>query len=700
MSLLDRSIRGNIASPSGTSEIDLGGIAYSNPRLPTAFNGNAENVLNYIMATLYPNYIATVADVASLPLTANPNDYYIVSDDGDTKSAGYVWVIKDNAGGWEKKYDVDWSYEGIYSETINRTNYVYVSKNGYSERDASGNVIVGLYAGQTVYGGDATGQNLTFNANSADDTGYVQTDNTFRPTVTDTLDLGTSALKFRTGYFSTSVLVDTLSLEPGSITDTSGAISFGDENLTTTGTIQATSITLDTITIAAGSITDTSGDISFGDENLTTTGNISGTQVSGTTGVFGDITISTGSIVATGGNISFGDENLITTGTLSAGDTSVTRLDSDNIRIDGNTISVTNLDGNLILTANGAGIIDLQSAATTLGIDATGVVSITGQLNIDNIRVDGNIISSTDLDGNIELQPNGAGKVVTHAVFSPNVDDSLDLGEAALRFSSLYLSTGIGDGTTVITQPTLQSFRDANVGVAAGMTLFWDGTKWVASAPDTEITHNTLSGLTTGDAGHTQFVMLEGRSGGQTVQGGTASSENLILESTADATKGAVYTADVFSPLTNATFAAGWQGIDLGDNAHYFRDVYTRGEFLGLRFQNVVALPSNSVQNIGRGVWHTGDEVLYIDTGVAWVPAGSSTEKFVSDTVWNGVDTTKDVDVSSTISDARTALWQFCDNANDYERIYTDIKAISATTVRITVNPALPAGSYRLIGIN
>jgi len=40
--------------------------------------------------------------------------------------------------------------------------------------------------------------------------------------------------------------------------------------------------------------------------------------------------------------------------------------------------------------------------------------------------------------------------------------------------------------------------------------------------------------------GDDQFVVLAGRSGGQTIQGGTGSGENLILESTSNATKGVV----------------------------------------------------------------------------------------------------------------------------------------------------------------
>lgn len=54
------------------------------------------------------------------------------------------------------------------------------------------------------------------------------------------------------------------------------------------------------------------------------------------------------------------------------------------------------------------------------------------------------------------------------------------------------------------------------------------------------ITHSSLGGLTTGDAGHTQFALLTGRSSGQTLQGGTAAGEDLTLQSTSHVTKGTI----------------------------------------------------------------------------------------------------------------------------------------------------------------
>lgn len=55
------------------------------------------------------------------------------------------------------------------------------------------------------------------------------------------------------------------------------------------------------------------------------------------------------------------------------------------------------------------------------------------------------------------------------------------------------------------------------------------------SAPD----HGALSGL--GDDDHTQYALLAGRSGGQTLIGGTASGDDLTLQSTNHATKGTIF---------------------------------------------------------------------------------------------------------------------------------------------------------------
>ena len=99
---------------------------------------------------------------------------------------------------------------------------------------------------------------------------------------------------------ATGSAVGNLTLANGSITDSSGAIDFGDENLSTTGTLGAGVATLATgsavgnLTLANGSITDSSGAIDFGDENLSTTGTLGA----------GVATLATGSAV---GNLTLGE---------------------------------------------------------------------------------------------------------------------------------------------------------------------------------------------------------------------------------------------------------------------------------------------------------------------------------------------------------------------------------------------------------
>lgn len=73
----------------------------------------------------------------------------------------------------------------------------------------------------------------------------------------------------------------------------------------------------------------------------------------------------------------------------------------------------------------------------------------------------------------------------------------------------------------------------------SGQVLAWNGSIWAPATPAAGVTaHNALTGLSADD--HTIYSLLAGRSGGQTLIGGTGSGENLTLQSTAHATKGRV----------------------------------------------------------------------------------------------------------------------------------------------------------------
>ena len=430
-------------------------------------------------------------------------------------------------------------------------------RRGYDDIDATGAAITGLFAGQRIFGGVSANSNLTLSANAGDgvgaQTGYVQVTDNFRPSVDASLQLGLSTHQFLKGWFVEGQF-GTMNIVGGSITDSSGAISFGNENLSTSGTV-----TSGTLLLGSGSITDSSGAISFGNENLTTTGSVTASHVVATTAAstfftgtsIADFTFTNGNIASLSSAVNFNALDLTTTGFLTGA-----RLDVDNVRVDGSTISITSVNGNLNVNANGTGTIvfgnNLSMGANTFTasggtINFTGGSNLTvvGQSNFDDVTINGSTISANITNGGLILQPDGTGRVGVGSTLYPVTSAAYALGSSTELWTKLWVSNAIGNATTEITMADLLTLRSVTYRdsgrtqpAQAGDSLFFDGTQWLASVPDSEISHAGLSGLTSGDAGHSQFALLAGRAGGQSLIGGTASGENLNFESTSNVTKG------------------------------------------------------------------------------------------------------------------------------------------------------------------
>lgn len=688
---------------------------FSNPALPGV--SNLETTLNWILAVLYPQTKAAVATVVDLPAAANTiNDFRVVTDDGDGNSAAYRWEQREGeaAAAWHKIYDMDWGSDSILEQFLTKTQALYLKVGGNEDLDINGTAQTGLYAGQTIYGGTLANSNLTLRANSGDgvgaSTGYVQSDDNFRPAVHNTFTNGLSTFAW-SNTFSTIFTAGTLILAAGSITDTSGTISFSNEHLTTTGNISGGIITGstslvassggNTSTLTVGSLVSSTGAISFDNENLTTTGTLSTGVHTVTNGVdtfiFDPNAAGKSKITSSLGEIDFSNENLVTTGTLGAGAITGTSLTVDNLNLDLDTITKTGA-GNLVIVSSN--LIELSQGALTKGITATGAISATTTVSSGGIQLgSAGTIIGTLVDTDVTITPNGTGLLVTGKSFLPSSDNALDLGAIASRFRTLFLGTSIGDGTTTISSATIQSLRNINSGVGDGMALFWDAatSTWLASAPDTEITHSTLSGLTSTDSGHTQFVMLAGRAGGQTVQGGTLASQTLVLESTSHATKGFIYFNDSLLPGTDASYSAGWLGKDFGDPSFNVRHIYSKGEHFGLRLENLGADATPSAQNVGRVFYNTADKLIKVDTGTAIENVGQKTT--ILALAFDGILLSIATNVSTDVDDARNCIWQLRDlAANNYEVIYATITT-TQTIVSVVTNIALPVGSYKLVGI-
>lgn len=83
------------------------------------------------------------------------------------------------------------------------------------------------------------------------------------------------------------------------------------------------------------------------------------------------------------------------------------------------------------------------------------------------------------------------------------------------------------------------------------------------SQPD----HGNLAGLTDDD--HTQYALLAGRSGGQTLRGGTASGDDLTISSTANATKGTITAGIIEVDEANGRVGIGMAGSAPSYRLHF-----------------------------------------------------------------------------------------------------------------------------------
>ena len=272
--------------------------------------------------------------------------------------------------------------------------------------------------------------------------------------------------------------VGTLTLADGSITDSSGEISFGNENITTTGTITAGSGSLiGNLTLADGSITDSSGDISFGDENLTTTGNLN----AGAT-TLGSLTVSGASSFAgttTVDNLTFND-NIIGTSSnadlnLTPGGTGVVNVSNltidSSINLTDNVIKVTRSNDDFVLSGNGTGStqiskIDLNEGTidntviggTTPAAGTFSSVAITNpSVSADGVTITDNTVKANRSNDDLKFAASGSGNVVISGFSFPNTpvggqyvktdaSKNLSLG----TFSSIFIESDVSDGTATI----------------------------------------------------------------------------------------------------------------------------------------------------------------------------------------------------------------------------------------------------------
>jgi hypothetical protein len=350
-----------------------------------------------------------------------------------------------------------------------------------------GNITIGVTDDNTI---NTSSGNLTINSTGG--TTNI-TDNT---SITGTLGVSSTATFAGTVEANNGITVDSTAFI---VANTSG-------NVTTAGTLTVSGLaSLDGGIDMDGvfTVADTSG-------NITTTGTLDTGNATLDTATVSDLTDNQIVVAGTAGRLE-GNSNLTFNGATfevgtsfsvvsATGNTSISGLlDVTGEATLGSAI-VSDLTDNRVVIAGTNGALEddtnftFDGSALTLVADGT----VTGQWNVDNLRLDGNSISSTDTDGNINITPNGAGEVIASTL---TVSDLID-NRIVIAGTNGSLEDDINftfDGTTFEVGTKFDvDVATGNTNIAGTLDVTSTSTLGVLDAGESTLSSVTVSDLTSG----------------------------------------------------------------------------------------------------------------------------------------------------------------------------------------------------------
>ena len=179
-------------------------------------------------------------------------------------------------------------------------------------------------------------------------------------------------------------------------------------------------------------------------------------KLNGSGATIGNINVDSNTISSTDTNGSItidpnGTGNINLT-TASSGETNITKVDIDDGAIDNTVIGASTAAAGTFTTLSastlGAALDANNQAITNIDVNSGAIDGVTigtnsavTDLRVDNIKIDGNTISSTDSNGNVTIDPNGTGNVAI-GNFTFDADQSVGSGQ-----DNMVLTYDNGGGT-------------------------------------------------------------------------------------------------------------------------------------------------------------------------------------------------------------------------------------------------------------
>jgi hypothetical protein len=290
---------------------------------------------------------------------------------------------------------------------------------------------------------------------------------------------------------------------------------------------------------------------SDGNHNLVLqTGNSTTGSISITDGSNGNIAITpngTGEVDISKVDIDAGAIDGVTIGTNSA----VTDLRVDNIKVDGNTISSTNTDGDISISPNGTGELVVGSGSASGKITSSGAHDLV--IDTNSGTNSGSITITDGTDGNINITPNGNGRTVLGGTTQlTQINDTND--NALVKVTATTNAVNeitIGNAATSGVPSITGSGDDSSV----SLLLDCKGNGEVVFGANTNFTSKTDAKLQLPSAGG--VYESDGSTEILTESSGTVTLKNTTLDSTVNVPDGMVtnFIHRQFAFDTNGSFA-------------------------------------------------------------------------------------------------------------------------------------------------